>query len=98
MMQNAIVNHDSESTSSSKSRNASINTISAFSEGSLVPIYRYILIIFFIVLIICLSANLVTYLTTGLSWDNTKLDRNPINDTLNLLKISHSSVDYLLYL
>jgi len=87
MMKNAIVSHDNKSTSTSKSSNSAINTISAFSENSSVPIYVYILITFFIVLAICMSANLVAYLTTGLSWDNSIPDRNPINDTINLQKI-----------
>jgi len=87
IMENAIANRDSESTSTLKNSNAAINTISAFSESSSIPIYRFIFVTFFLVLTICFSVNLVAYLTTGLSWDNSKPDRNPINDTINLQKM-----------
>lgn len=86
-MENAIAYQDNESSASTKSGTSAINTLSSFSESNSIPIYRYVLIAYIIVVALCVSSNLVGYLTADLSWNNTIRDNNPISDILNMQKI-----------
>lgn len=89
------INHDTESTSSSKNSTSAINILSTFSEKNTVPLYRRIILGFLFVITCCLVASVVSYEFSNLAWDTTNKTNNPLNDTINYLKIQHLTPNIL---
>lgn len=98
-IENAL-NHDSESTTSSKSSNTAITILSNFSEKNTVPIYRHIIIGFIFVITCCLIVSMVGFLVFTLDWDGTDPNstNNPLNDTINYLRLQHLTASVMINL
>lgn len=62
----AVIITDNESTASSKSSTSAINILSTFAEGNTISVYKYIQVVFVIVIIACLGANLAGYMISKL--------------------------------
>jgi hypothetical protein len=99
-----IANTDAESTASTKSSTFALKVLSVFAENNSVPVYRYIQVVFFVVIACCLGANLSNFLVADLEWDNTGRQKNPITDiihvsTLQLLTVQslNNFNDFLAY-
>lgn len=92
-----VVNQETESTTGSSISTASINIISNFTEKNTVSQYRKIIVGFYLIVTISFGANTSMYLAGGLPWDNTNiLTNNPLNDTMNFMKLQHLTTNILL--
>lgn len=84
-MEKILVNYDHESSASStKGISSAVNVLSNYSDNDSVPTYKWILLVFSGVLVVCLAANLGLFLFSSLEWDNSSPNRNPISDAINL--------------
>lgn len=80
-----MINREQESSAnSSKTANSAVNVISNFSENNSVPIYKYIIVTFLLLLLCNVALNLSFSLMPVLPWDNTVSYNNPIVDNTNL--------------
>jgi hypothetical protein len=87
-MERMLLNYDQESSASStKGISSAVNILSVFSENNTVPIYKYIMVTFFIVILLCVSINISFYKVQSLEWDNTQKLQNPVYDCTNFYQI-----------
>lgn len=87
-MEKMLLNYDQESSASStKGISSAVNILSVFSENNVVPIYKYIVVTFFVVILLCMSISISFYMVKNLEWDNSRPGSNPVYDCTNFYQI-----------
>lgn len=87
-MEKMLLNYDQESSASStKGISSAVNVLSVFSENNTVPIYKYIVATFLVVILLCMSINISFFMVKSLQWDNTTQLHNPIYDATNFYQV-----------
>ena len=67
-----------------------MSVTSNFVSQNYLSSYKFIFIAFVAVVVTCLFALLFSFFVTGIKWDNTTLESNPIMDILHSLQLTSS--------